>query len=65
MSDEQILKTLGNIQAYCTLVEGCEGCKFKYGKEGEYCQLEELGEQIRFVPSMWDLDEIERILNRE
>lgn len=63
MSDEQIIKTLKNIQAYCT-TDGCEGCKFKYGKDVEYCQLEELGEQIRFVPSMWDLDEVEKILEK-
>ena len=64
MSDEQIIKTLKNIQAYCAHAECCEGCKFKYGKEGEYCQFEELGEQIRFVPSMWALDEVKKILEK-
>ena len=62
MRNEQIIKTLENIQAYCTHAECCEGCKFNYGKDGEYCQIEELGDQIRYVPSMWDIDEIRRLL---
>ena len=64
MNDEQIYKTLSNIKSYCERQSGCEDCKFRYGTKMEYyCQIEELGDQLRFVPSMWDMFEIGAILD--
>ena len=66
MSNEQIFNTLSNIRSYCERHSGCEDCKFnfRHGQKMEYyCQIEELGDQLRYVPTMWDMFEIGAILD--
>ena len=66
MTDKQIIETLRNIKEYCGDSKVCNGCHFgDYRKcNGELsCQINELFKRLAILPSAWDMEEIERIIN--
>ena len=61
MTDKQIIKTLRNIQKYCSRT-ACNNCKFCRPKYSVLCGIRMITLNLRMAPEEWDIDEIERLL---
>ena len=56
-----IYKALGRIRYFCK-GRMCYECPFDYGTQ---CDISSLAELLADDPCMWDMDAIEKVLNRE
>lgn len=68
MTDKQIVETLVNVKEYCRkeryVFPNCRGCRFI--KEEDFrleCGIKILFLELATEPDLWDMEEIERIIN--
>ncbi|MDO4749159.1 MAG: hypothetical protein Q4A12_08310 [Eubacteriales bacterium] len=66
MSDEQIIETLENFQAYCAYHRVCKKCKFEIDREegGKECQLQKLFVELAKNPMLWDMYKIRKLFRK-
>lgn len=63
MNDKQIIKTLDHIKGLCASHTSCTLCRFYLDNIGTNCQIAELINILDTLPTNWDMDAIERIIN--
>ena len=64
MTDKQIVKTLTNIQKNCRKYLLCKECRF-YRKSANYCLISLLTKKLSIMPSTWDIEKIEELINEK
>lgn len=62
MTDKQIINTLRNIQNCCDY-PNCVGCYFDSKDDNTRCILKVIFLELATYPDLWDMEEIERIIN--
>lgn len=66
MTDEQIIKTLKNINEHCTN-HSCISCKFLLESRANdhRCQIQQLTNELsKCCPELWNIEGLERIIKQ-